>query len=165
MTCPFGHAYTYPRTLPPHRAVLAGQEPAGLIDVDCPAAQHLAGGTLVRPGEQPAGTLADLVDRADRDPDPEQLPEQLAHVAPRDPVARRQRHDRGLQSRSERRLADRPEPRASPLGASRAAQPMRAMLGVHDRRRWQLGNLMAPRSVTRNLLAVGELPPTPRALV
>ena len=106
------------------------------------------------------------VDRADRDPDAEQLPEQLAHVPPRDPVTRRQRHDRGLQPRPERRLANHPEPRAGPLLASRAPQPMGAMLDiVHDRGRWQLGNLMAPRPVTRDLLAVGELPPAPRTLL
>lgn len=37
----------------PHRAVISGKEPAGLIDVYRARAQHLARETLVRAGEQP----------------------------------------------------------------------------------------------------------------
>ncbi len=40
---------------------------------------------------------------------------------------------------------------------------MGAMLDKEHRGRWQLGNLMAPRPVTRNPLRIGELPPAPRA--
>jgi len=149
----------------PHRAVLTGKEPAGLIDVDRPGVQHLARETLVRASEQPRGALTNLIDRADRDRDPEQLAQQLTHVPPRDPVACRQRHDRGLQSRPERGLANGPEPRAGPSGAPWATQPVSAMLDIEHRGRWQLGNLMAPRPVTRNPLTVGELPPAPRALI
>ncbi len=39
------------------------------------------------------------------------------------------------------------------------------MLDIEHRGHWQLGNLMAPRPVTRNPLAVSELPPAPRALL
>jgi hypothetical protein len=39
------------------------------------------------------------------------------------------------------------------------------MLGIHDRGRRQLGDLMTPRSVTRNLLAIGELPPASPTLI
>ena len=46
-----------------------------------------------------------------------------------------------------------PRTRASPLGASRAPQPMGAMLDIHNRRWWQLGNLMAPGPMTRDLLS------------
>ena len=143
----------------PHPAALCGEEPAGLIDVDRPRCQHLGHQTLVRAGQQSAGPLADLIDRADRDPNPEVLEQQLRHVAAGDPVACRQRDDRGLQPRPERRLANHPKHSAGSLPASRTAQTMRAMLGIEDRGRRQLGDLMAPRPVTRNLLALGELAP------
>src|SRR5450755_1331018 len=149
----------------PHRAVLPGQIPPGLIDVDRPRPQHLAPETLVRAGEQPRRALTDPVDRADRDPDPEQLPDKLAHVPPRDPIAGRQRHHRGLQGRPERRLAHDPKCRAGPLLTSPTPQPMGPVLDIEHRGLWQLGNLMAPRLVTRNLLTLSELPPAPRTIV
>ncbi len=42
---------------------------------------------------------------------------------------------------------------------------MSAMLDIHNRRWWQLGNLMAARPMTRDLLTIGELPPAPGALL
>jgi hypothetical protein len=39
------------------------------------------------------------------------------------------------------------------------------MLGVHDCDRRQLGDLMTPRPVTRNLLTIGELPPASPTLI
>lgn len=39
------------------------------------------------------------------------------------------------------------------------------MLDIHNRRWWQLGNLMAARPMTRDPLTIGELPPAPRALL
>src|SRR6266511_2352440 len=62
------------------------------------------------------GPLDDRVDRAGRELDPEQLAGELGRVAARDPVADSERHDRGLQSRPERR----PRHLAGKLGAGRA---------------------------------------------
>src|SRR6266545_2784418 len=59
------------------------------------------------------GLPADRVDRAGRELDPEQLAGELGRVAARDPVADSERHDRGLQSRPERR----PRHLAGKLGA------------------------------------------------
>jgi uncharacterized protein VirK/YbjX len=42
---------------------------------------------------------------------------------------------------------------------------MGAMLGIDDRGRWQLRNLMTPRPVTRNLLLISELATAIPALV
>jgi hypothetical protein len=42
---------------------------------------------------------------------------------------------------------------------------MGAMLVVHDRGFRQFGNLMTTRSVTRNLLSIGELAPAPRTVI
>jgi hypothetical protein len=70
-----------------------------------------------------------------------------------------------LQPRPKRRLANDPERRSGPFPAPRATQPLSAMLGVHDRDRRQLGDLMTPRPVTRNLLAIGELPPASPTLI
>ena len=42
---------------------------------------------------------------------------------------------------------------------------MGAMLDIHNRRWWQLGNLMAAGPMTRDLLSIGELPPAPGALL
>jgi len=52
----------------PHRAILAGQKPAGLIDVDRPAASTDC--TDARAGRRAAaGAAGRSVDRVDRDPD------------------------------------------------------------------------------------------------
>ena len=109
-------------------------------------------------GERPARALADRVDRAGREPDPEQLMCELGDVAARDPVTRRQRHDRGLQVRPERRCADAIRHGGRGLGvALRAAQPVRAMLEHDHAGRRQLGHLAAAEPAPGLALVDAEL--------
>src|SRR5450631_1547969 len=51
------------------------------------------------------------------------------------------------------------------LLTSPTPQPMGPVLDIEHHGLWQLGNLMAPRLVTRNLLTLSELPPAPRTIV
>jgi hypothetical protein len=88
----------------------------------------------VRPSECLPGPVDDRVDRPGRETDPEQLSGELGRVAAGDTVADRERHDRCLQPRPERRLRQPPgRLGACPGGALRAADTVQAMLGHPDR--------------------------------
>ena len=87
----------------PQRSAAAGGLPAGLVDVDDRRRLDLLLEPGVRRGERLTGALDDRVDRPGRELDPEQLPRELGRVAAGDTVADRERHDRGLQPRPERR--------------------------------------------------------------
>jgi hypothetical protein len=112
----------------PERPVGAGGLPAGLVDVDDRGRLDPLLELGVRAGERVAGPLDDLVDRPARELDPEQLPGELGRVAAGDTVADRERHDRCLQPRPERRprhLAGKLGPcRDGALRATHAVQPM-----------------------------------------
>ena len=129
----------------PECPVAAGGLPAGLVDVDDRGRLDPLLELRVGAGERLPGALDDLVDRPGRELDAEQLPGELGRVAARDTVPDRERHDRGLQPRPERRprLAGKLGPR--PGRALRAADTVQPMLGHPDRDRRQLGDLVPPR--------------------
>jgi hypothetical protein len=142
----------------PQRARIAGSPPAGLVDVHRVLGEHPVAQAGVRVGERVAGALADRVDRAGREPDPEHIRRQLAGSAARDPVPRRQRHDRRLQRRAERRLANPERQLGDRLGlALRATQPLRAMLDHDHADRRQLKDLMTTEPATAPALILAEL--------
>jgi hypothetical protein len=130
----------------PERPVAAGGLPAGLVDVDDRRRFDLLLEPRMGRSECLPGPLDDRVDRPGRELDPEQLAGELGRVAARDPVADRERHDRGLQSRPERR----PRHLAGKLGAGRAgacgaAHSAQPVLGHPHRERRQLSDLVPPR--------------------
>src|SRR5215211_7209011 len=130
----------------PERPTAAGGLPAGLVDVDDRGRPDPLLELRVRAGERRPGPLDDPVDRPGRKLDPEQLPGELARVAPRDTVPDRERHDRGLQPRPERRARNSGRQlSACPRRALRAAHPVKPMLSDPNRDRGQLGDLVAPR--------------------
>jgi hypothetical protein len=142
----------------PQRTALTGRPPAGLIDVHRVLLEDPVLQLGVRAGERVAGALADRVDRAGREPGPEQIRRELAGSAARDPVPRRQRHDRRLQAHAERRPAHLGRQLGDRLGpALRAAQPMRAMLDHDHADRRQLSDLMTTAPATAPALILAEL--------
>ena len=81
----------------------------------------------------------------------------LNDIAPRDPVAHRQRRDRRLESRTERALGHLARQLAARmLTAARAARPMTLVLGDLDRDHWQLLDLPAHRLAGGHTLLHGE---------
>jgi hypothetical protein len=128
----------------PERAVAAGGLPAGLVDVDDRRRLDLLLELRVGAGERLPGPLDELVDRPGRKLDPEQLAGELARVTPRDTVADRERHERGLQPRPERRLRPTGKLGTGSSGALRAADTMQSMLAHPDRDLRQLRDLMPP---------------------
>ena len=150
----------------PERAVSPSGDPACLVDVDRSRAEHRPDQGLMRLCERECAASADRVDSPDRQPDPEQLPGELGQVTARDPVARGQRHDRGLQPRPERRVGDRGrEAGGRPAVAARAAQTVRPMLGHDHRDRRQLRDLTPARTPRGQLLVLAELVPAAAAAV
>ena len=124
--------------------------------------KHLISKVQVRAGQRVCGTLADRVGRAGRQPHPEQVTSDLGDPAPRNTIRRGQRHQRRLQSRSERTAGDlRRQAGAGPRAALTAAQPVRAMLAEHHTDRRQLGDLIATEPATRPTLRRIERPPAP----
>jgi hypothetical protein len=137
--------------------VAAGGLPAGLVDIDDRSRLDLLLEQRVRAGERRPGSLDDRVDRPGREFDPEQLPGELGRVAAGDTVPDRERHDRRLQPRPERR----PRQLAWKLGpcrggALRAAHPVQPVLGHADGDRRQLRDLMPPRLRRVNQLRLAE---------
>jgi hypothetical protein len=141
----------------PQRPVAAGGLPSGLVDVDDRGRLDALLELRVRAGERLPGPLDDRVDRSGRDLDSEQLPGELGRVAAGDTVPDRERHDRCLQPRPERR----PWQLAGKLGtcaggALRAAHTVQPMLGHADRDRRQLRDLVPPRLSRIDALRLAE---------
>ena len=86
----------------PQRAALPGGPPARFVHVHRPACSQPLEQVIARLLERVGDAGEDRVDRAAADPRPEQLLAQLDDIATRDPVAHRQRRDRGLQTRPKR---------------------------------------------------------------
>jgi hypothetical protein len=86
-----------------------------------------------------------------------QLLAQLDGVAPRDPVAHRQRDDSSLQPRPERARGNlRGQLAGAPGAAVRAAHALAAMLAHMDRHRRQLLDLVARRLTGRDPVGLAE---------
>jgi hypothetical protein len=129
----------------------------GLVDIDHRGRLDPLLQLCVRPRQRLPGPLDDRVDRACRDLDPAQLAGEFGRVAARDTVADRERHDRGLQPRPERRPRH-PDGKLGPRagGALRAADTVQPMLGHPHSDRRQLCDLMPPRLRRINQLRPAE---------
>ena len=152
----------------PEEALIALQAPAGLIHVDVPRAADRGEQVLVGLLKRVAGALQDRFDAAGRDPRRKQLLATLDHVAARDPVAHRQRHDRGLQARPERAQGDlRGQQAGLARAAIRTAHALTAVLDHARRHHRQLLDLMARCLPDRDPLRLAKHVPaaTPRGPV
>ena len=145
----------------PERAPAARESPAGFVHVQVPSRAHTLKEVFVGVGERVAGALQDRLDAARADPSAEQLLAELDDIATRDPVAHRERRDRGLQPRPERALGDLGGQHPAALGVTgRAAHPLALVLD-HDRRdHRQLLNLMTRRHAERDQVGFAEHVPT-----
>src|SRR6516164_8846720 len=146
----------------PQRATFTARAPAGLIDMHRVPVQNPVLQVQVRAGERVRGALADRVNRASRKRDAEQITSKLGDSTPGDSIPGGQRHDRGLQPRSERRSGDLLwHPGAGPRATRPAAQLMRSMLGPDHADRRQLTDLVATEPPAGATLVVGELATAP----
>jgi hypothetical protein len=153
----------------PERAQLAGEIPAGLVDVERAGRTRLLEQRLVDRLQCLAGASEDRVDRPGRNRAAKQLVQQLHQLAARETISHRQSGDRGLQLRAE--AAARHPNRQ--LGAHRAtaagtADPLQAMLADLDRERRQLRHLMTRRCTARLMLILAKdvaAPAAPRPVL
>src|SRR6266498_651435 len=141
----------------PECARLAGEVPAGLIDVECRRCARLLEQLLVDRRQRLAGAGEDRVDRPDRDWATEQLLQQLDKLAAGKTIADRESGDRRLQLRAETAARNtRRQLGTHRATAVRAADALQAMLADLDRKRRQLRHLVPCRRTTRLTLTVVE---------
>src|SRR5712692_5608169 len=141
----------------PKRARLAGEIPAGLVDVERASRTGPLEQLVVHRRQRLAGAGEDRVDRADRDRAAKQLLHQLDELAAGETIADGQGGDRRLQLGAEaaarypgRQLGTDP---AAAIGTADALQTMLADL---DRKRRQLRHLAPRRRTSRLALIVAE---------
>src|SRR6266545_8145574 len=141
----------------PERALAAAQAPAGLVDVDGGGGADVIVKLSMGPCERLTGALHERVDGTGRQVGAKQVAHQLDGVAAGDAVPDRERGDRRLKPRPERRAGVASGKLGARLGGTgRAAQPVQAVLRHRDRDRRQLTDLVALRDGRVDTLVLAE---------